>query len=512
MPEPRVGPDVPGSDAPSPDVLDELLRAFSVDPDQADRHRDIDLTSPEVTDLLTPSGGRSKVGPAAAGAGHDDGSADGVDAEEDPGAAAGVGPDDGADETEDDEAEGDEAEGDDIDGDEGVDERATDDVASEPGGGERRVVVIDDTDGVADADTGAETVVLAAVDARPDDSGEIVGDDGPAAPAGGVVGDPFLRTGAPAVAEEAADDAAEGGARTISIVDEGLPDTVYIGGNLEPTDVGRSTVVIDDRDPGDSTISLEDAATATKIEPRIQERRTAVKRAKSRKRLKWGIAATLVILVVVAALALLGSGLFAVDRVAVEGAEHTTDEELAAVVDDLEGTPVLLVDGDRLERELEQLPWVEDARVTTRFPNRATIELRERTPAAVFQGADAQWRTIDDTGRVLAVSETAPPGYLPILGEGFPSVEPGVFAPTGLQGAAQLATYLTPNMLARTREITVTPDGSDLRMTFTDETEVRFGPATDLVQKLVRLETKLADLGDEQVSYLDVTTNEVGQG
>ena len=60
--------------------------------------------------------------------------------------------------------------------------------------------------------------------------------------------------------------------------------------------------------------------------------------------------------------------------------------------------------------------------------------------------------------------------------------------------------------------IAVTPDGSDLRLHFTDGAEVRFGAADDLVQKLVRLETKLHDLGDDRVNYLDVSTNEVGQG
>jgi cell division protein FtsQ len=211
-------------------------------------------------------------------------------------------------------------------------------------------------------------------------------------------------------------------------------------------------------------------------------------------------------------LAVLGSGLFGVDDIRIEGAEHTTAEELAPMVADLEGSPVLRVDTEAIERELEQLPWVEDARVTTQFPGSATIELRERTPAAAFQGPDGTWRLIDDTGRVLAVSAEAPVGFLPILGSDFPNVEPGVFAPSGFQGAARLARSLTATVAARATSITVTPDGSDLRLTFTDGTEVRFGPATELVQKLVRLETKLDDLGDEQVTYLDVSTNEIGQG
>lgn len=425
--EPRIGPDVPGTDSPSPDVLDELLRAFSIDPEEGAAHRDIDLTSPEVAELLTPSGG--SAAPAD-------------DPEPEPVEATGsIDPDDRGDAA----------------------------LSDEP-----------------PAD-------------QPGSDGEVRG----------VAGDPFL---APATAAPPTVPAPSEGPRTISIVDEGLPDTVYIGGNLEPTDVGRATVVIDDRDPDGTTMTLEDAASATRIEPRMRERRIAVKRARGRKRLKWAALATVVVVLAVAALAVLGSGLFAVERVRVEGAERTSEAELAPMIADLEGTPVLRVDSDRIEDDLESLPWVDDARVTTRFPNEATIELRERTVAAAFQGSDGVWRLIDDTGRVLTTAAEAPAGYLAITGEGFPDVEPGVFAPSGLQGAAQLARSLTPTMAARAASISVTPDGSDLRMTFTDGTEVRFGPATGLVQKLVRLETKLDDLGDERVNYLDVSTNEVGQG
>jgi cell division protein FtsQ len=290
-----------------------------------------------------------------------------------------------------------------------------------------------------------------------------------------------------------------------------LPDSVYIGGNLEPTDTSRSTVLIEDRGGG-VMISTEEAASAARIEPRLRDRRDAVKRARIRKRVKWGILASVLVLLVVAALAVLGSGLFAIEEVRVEGAARTDPEALAQVIADLEGTPVLRADTGAAERELEQLPWVEDARVTTDFPDAATIELRERTPSAAFQGDDGAWRLVDDQGRVLEVGDEQPAGYLAVRGSGFPDVEPGQYGPPGLAGAATLARSLTPTVLARTAEITVTPDGSDLRLHFTDGAEVRFGAADELVQKLVRLETKLHDLGGDRVNYIDVSTNEVGQG
>ena len=62
----------------------------------------------------------------------------------------------------------------------------------------------------------------------------------------------------------------------------------------------------------------------------------------------------------------------------VTGAVYTDQAALDAVIDDLTGTAVLLVDTDDVEAQLEALPWVEDARVTTNFPDPASIEIRER--------------------------------------------------------------------------------------------------------------------------------------
>ena len=444
-------PDLPEDEMPSPEVLDELLRAFSADPSDQTGLERIDLSSPEVAELLTPT--------------------------------------------------------------------PIDDDVPEPAGepdlvpelaGEAEPAPAPEPEPVAEleaephpqpvAEVRPTTVVIVDDDvAGAEDEGEPVR----------VAGDPLLA--GPAAPSDAAAEPA--GPRTISIVDDGVPDSVYIGGNLEATDASRSTVVIDDREGAvATTMSVEDASSATRIEPRMRERRIAVKRAAGRKRLKWAVAVAVVLGLVVAALAVLGSSLFAIDDVEVQGAEHTDVADLAAVIDDLEGTPVLRADTDAAERELETLPWVEDARVTTHFPNGATIELRERTPAAAFLGDDGQWRLLDDRGRVLALSAEQPAGYLPIVGTDFPLVTPGQYGPPGLAAAATLARSLTPTLAPRTAEIAVTSDGSDLRLHLVDGAEVRFGAAEELVQKLVRLETKLNDLGNEPVSYIDVSTNEVGQG
>jgi len=92
---------------------------------------------------------------------------------------------------------------------------------------------------------------------------------------------------------------------------------------------------------------------------------------------------------------------------------------------------------------------------------------------------------------------------------------PGDFAPVGYSSAASLVTKLTPNIRGRVESMLVTADGSDLVMTLTSPAgpiEVRFGsPVGDnaQIEKLVRLERKLDDIGDDPVSVIDVSTSEV---
>jgi cell division protein FtsQ len=387
---------LPSSDTPSAEVLDELLEAFAIDVTDRARFDEIDLTSPEVERLLTPT--------------------------ETPNPAVEV------------------------------------------------------------EDENRELAVDVEGDAGTDDSGDTHG--------------------------EAAEPAAS--TPKIVITDENLPDAVYVKGSLATDSSGeRSTVFIDGSPTTGETISIEDAAAATRIEPRLRDRRIAVRKEAGRKRLKWALIAAVVIAVVVGGLAVLGSSLFEVKDVEVEGAVYTDDRALAAVVDDLEGTPVLRVDTAAAEEELERIPWVEDARVTTDFPHGAKIEIRERTPVLAYEAADDQYRVIDSEGRVLDVLPGQPVGYLALTSEDAPALGAGQFAPDGFAAAASMVSAMTPAMAARAQSVSVTPDGTDLRLELRGGTEVRFGAAEELVAKLVRLQTVLDDHADEPISVIDVSTNEV---
>lgn len=301
------------------------------------------------------------------------------------------------------------------------------------------------------------------------------------------------------------------GPTIISIDDADLPDAVYIQGSLD-ADGSHSIVIIEDEDLIDPESGPPaDPQARRTMEPRLRERRVAVKRAQGRRRLRWVLIAVGVVVVVVGALAVLGSSLFSVraEQVTITGAVYTDEDALQAVVDDLIGTPTLRADTQRLEEELERIPWVDSATVRVEFPRSATIDIRERAAWATYQGPDDRYRVLDEDGRVLDVLAGYPFAYVLLDGPDPVDLEPGEFAPRGYAVAAELAKNLTSTVRGRVQMIEVSADGSRLELVLDDDLRVRFGEARELFAKLVRLETVLSTYPDLPPGTIDVSTREV---
>ncbi|MFK7918317.1 MAG: cell division protein FtsQ/DivIB [Ilumatobacter sp.] len=293
-----------------------------------------------------------------------------------------------------------------------------------------------------------------------------------------------------------------------------VPDAVYLDDELGSSDAG--TVFIDDDGTGDA-IAAKDA-TGRGIEPRLRQRRIGVRRAEGRRRLKWAAIVVGVFVVVVGALAVLGSSLFSVNSVDVAGLQNADRAAVEAVIDDITGRPVLMVDTDAAEDRLESIAFVESARVRTDFPSGATIELRERTPVATVQGTDQAFRILDAEGRVLDVIAGQPVAFVLITGTVPLDLVEGQFASVGYASASSIVTKLTPAVRSRLVSMSVTPDGADLRFVLSNDPgeniEVRLGEAItddDQLQRLVRLERQLDDVLGSDVTVLDVSTSETTQ-
>lgn len=290
--------------------------------------------------------------------------------------------------------------------------------------------------------------------------------------------------------------------------DEQFPEIVYLDDLTDGYPSGAPIVIGNELD---SSGALDPVALpARSMDPRVRERRIAVKRERARRRLLVVGSIAGAVVAVVAVVAVLASSLFSVDVVDVQGAPYTSArnaEELQAVVDSLLGEPVLLVDTDAARRELEQIPWVERAFVTTDFPDRVLIDIRERRPLAAFTGSDMRWRVIDRDGRVLDILDGQPADYMPIEGLA-PDSEPGQLAGTPFALAAQLVAALPAEIRDRTEAVTVDAATGDFGLRLQGPIEVRLGGFDRMDTKLARLLQQVRD-GLEGITGIDVATDEI---
>jgi cell division protein FtsQ len=126
-----------------------------------------------------------------------------------------------------------------------------------------------------------------------------------------------------------------------------------------------------------------------------------------------------------------------------------------------------------------------------------------------YRGPDQRYRVLDREGRVLAVLNGYPLAYLLLSGPDPVDLEPGAFAPQGYAAASELTKNLTASIRGQVASMDVTADGSRLTLFLDDGTEVRFGQARDLFNKLLRLETTLQNNPDREPGVIDVSTGEV---
>lgn len=322
--------------------------------------------------------------------------------------------------------------------------------------------------------------------------------------------------------------------RSVSRSVSPLPTSQEAPNSSEMTSPSGRVVIVD---TGEADAVVPDASGregSGRMEPRLRARRISVRRAEGRRRLRWVTVVGGVVLLMVIVLAVLGSPLFSIndDDVVVTGAVYTDQERLGTIIDEVVGSTTLLVDTRGVERRIEEIPWVEGARVRTSFPTGLRIEIRERSPLATYQGSDGLFRVIDKEGRVLDVINGQPIAYMLVFGLESLNLEPGQFTPPGPVGAAQLVQALTVTVRGRTQAIEVDPDGEELVMYLyrdavyatqdpdqelpvqdpefdpiaAERIEVRFGAATELLLKLVRLETVLPVALTREVSFIDVST------
>lgn len=120
---------------------------------------------------------------------------------------------------------------------------------------------------------------------------------------------------------------------------------------------------------------------------------------------------------------------FAVSDVLVEGRKNADPEVLLGLLGVERGDPIFSFDPDTAREKLEQVAWIESARVQRRLPGLVYVSITERQPFALWQH-QGKLRLIDSKGTVITdvAKEMARFDSLPlIVGDGAPGQAGALF-------------------------------------------------------------------------------------
>ena len=215
------------------------------------------------------------------------------------------------------------------------------------------------------------------------------------------------------------------------------------------------------------------------MDPRLAARRQKVAETRARRGIRRLLVVLLVVGMAAASLAVLRSGLFALDRIDVQGESQTDPVAMVAALGVEPGVPLIEIDLDEAEAALEADPRVISAEVGRSWPTGLEIEVVERFPVAWVDRGQG-WQHLAADGVVL---DSGDPGPVAPRIRSTPQEDRAVEA--ALQFVDALVDPLRAGLVidARTQELSATWNGLFIRL----------GRPTDMVEKARALEVVVAD-------------------
>lgn len=193
-----------------------------------------------------------------------------------------------------------------------------------------------------------------------------------------------------------------------------------------------------------------------------------------------------------AALALIGgvtaaiySPLLALENVVVRGATLIEESELHDAVAEQLGTPLVLIDSERLREDLEEFTLIRS--YTTQFvpPDTLVLTIVERVPIGALEREDG-YHIVDAAGVLLEIVAERP-GRLPVI-----ATEGGDLDDLGFRGVSEVLVSLPEDVAARVESVTATTR-DDVTLELRDASQrVIWGSATDSAAKARQLDVVLA--------------------
>lgn len=237
------------------------------------------------------------------------------------------------------------------------------------------------------------------------------------------------------------------------------------------------------------------------MDPRIRQRRIAVRRGQGRRRLHLLVSGLGVVATGAALAAVLHSPLLAVRTVQVTGAAHVTRAQVLAAARLGPATPMIDVNAGAAQASLRRLPWVATASVSRHWPATIRVRLTERVPVAEGPADGGGWAALDRSGRVLAVSASRWPGLV-TLGGIRPLGRPGT-AVAADRPALAVAAALSPAVRAEVSSVSLMA-GGNVELALVPQGTVELGSTSQLPAKLASLSAVLAQVDLSNVAVIDV--------
>ena len=241
----------------------------------------------------------------------------------------------------------------------------------------------------------------------------------------------------------------------------------------------------------------------TDIDPRIQERRIEIIRAKGKKRLRILLMLVLLILISLAAVLISKSSLLDVNEVVVIGVDSELEELIVAVANIPESKPLLEVDTGAISTRIKKIPIVKSVKVSRSFGGKVTVSVTLRKPSVLLSNS-GQWFLIDLDGRVLERVPELPSSLdYPIVEGDFNDLKVGEWVPEQALFAIELAANLPPVLLA---DVSFVSPGDEIELMLFGEGKILFGDSEELESKILAASTILDQVDLTELIHIDVRT------
>ena len=239
------------------------------------------------------------------------------------------------------------------------------------------------------------------------------------------------------------------------------------------------------------------------INPRIQERRIEIIRAKGKRRLRMLLMLVLLALLSLAAVLISKSSLLDVDEVVVVGADSELEELIVAIANIPKSKPLLEVDTQSIMERIKRIPNVKGAKVSRSFGGKVTISVTLRKPSVLLSNL-GEWFLVDLDGRVLErVSELPPNLEYPIVEGNFDDLKVGEWVPEQALYAIELAANLPSVLLA---DISFVSTNEGIELMLFGEGKILFGDNEALESKILAASTILEQVDLAELIHIDVRT------